>query len=220
MCAQLSQRQGNPLRIPLEPIASIGASSRLAQSEDAPVKAASEISQPISMSNTLSEPICNQTVCFCPDADHHHRTYYQPSGGPPGQPWPDGRQWHVPHEGLTTHMQDMAYFAPTDQDRKKQHWRFKGYPAFATFLASSADALVVRRFDQLQARILLMLQDEIVMLETELFEEDQNLRRLWTRRGLEQEVGSSSFRKDAKYQAQRQNILYRLSDALQRYSMP
>ena len=50
-------------------------------------------------------------------------------------------------------------------ERKEQGWRYYGYPAFATWTASSKDSFVIRRFSKLNSRIILRLQDEICQLE-------------------------------------------------------
>jgi hypothetical protein len=49
-------------------------------------------------------------------------------------------------------------------------WKEIGYRGFSAFLASDNDFLVFRRFGAINARLLLYLQDEIVVLEEELEE--------------------------------------------------
>jgi len=49
-------------------------------------------------------------------------------------------------------------------------WKTIGYQGFSAFLASDNDFLIFRRFGTLTARILLLLQDEITVLEEELEE--------------------------------------------------
>lgn len=53
---------------------------------------------------------------------------------------------------------------------KLKPWKTIGYRGFSAFLASDNDFLIFRRFGTLTARILLLLQDEITVLEEELEE--------------------------------------------------
>ena len=55
--------------------------------------------------------------------------------------------------------------------------KYLGYRAFSKWAASSEDALIIRRFNTLNARVLLFMQDEIVRIESDLEELDkQNIR--------------------------------------------
>mgnify|MGYP004501185465 CR=1 FL=1 len=51
---------------------------------------------------------------------------------------------------------------------KTKYWKDVGYRGFSAFLASDDDFLIFRRFGALNARLLLYLQDEIVVLEERL----------------------------------------------------
>jgi hypothetical protein len=55
-------------------------------------------------------------------------------------------------------------------DKKKEEMQAKyvGYPGLATWMASSPDFFILRRFDYLNTRILLTLQDRIVEKEEQL----------------------------------------------------
>ncbi|UNI23750.1 hypothetical protein JDV02_009550 [Purpureocillium takamizusanense] len=48
------------------------------------------------------------------------------------------------------------------------YWRDEGYPGFSKWMASSDDFLVLRRFGQLNVRVLLLMQDRIVRKEEQL----------------------------------------------------
>ncbi len=48
------------------------------------------------------------------------------------------------------------------------YWKDEGYPGFSRWMASSDDFLVLRRFGQLNVRVLLLMQDRIVRKEEEL----------------------------------------------------
>lgn len=51
-------------------------------------------------------------------------------------------------------------------------WRYIGYKGFAEWMASDNDFFVVRRFDNLAARVVLLLQWEVTKLESRLAEMD------------------------------------------------
>lgn len=51
-----------------------------------------------------------------------------------------------------------------------QYWKTHGYPAFSRYLASGSDFLVLRKFGQINALVLLDLQNEIRLLEQQLEE--------------------------------------------------
>lgn len=50
----------------------------------------------------------------------------------------------------------------------KAPWKYAGYRVFSRFMASDDAFLIVRRFGNLNARIALSLQDDIVLLEQQL----------------------------------------------------
>ena len=47
-------------------------------------------------------------------------------------------------------------------------WKYTGYKKYSWFLASDDDFLIFRRFGTLNARVLLLLQDELTVAETKL----------------------------------------------------
>jgi hypothetical protein len=53
-------------------------------------------------------------------------------------------------------------------EQRKKPWKYLGYRAFASFLASDNSFLIFRHFGVLNARVLLHLQDQIVCLEERL----------------------------------------------------
>ncbi|KAI1325975.1 hypothetical protein F5Y16DRAFT_400845 [Xylariaceae sp. FL0255] len=57
---------------------------------------------------------------------------------------------------------------PTRDEIEKQPWKYVGYKRYAEFLASDDDLLIFRRFGTLNARIGLLLQDKITVLEQNL----------------------------------------------------
>jgi hypothetical protein len=64
-----------------------------------------------------------------------------------------------------------------DELKAKMQSKYVGYPALATWMASSTDFFILRRFDYLNARVLLTLQDRIVEKEERLKELD--LEEVW-----------------------------------------
>ncbi|KAM7207185.1 hypothetical protein V8F20_002451 [Naviculisporaceae sp. PSN 640] len=96
------------------------------------------------------------------------------------------RQWHPSF--LTTKvcavLNEMAYNsgaqgaqprssnekdAPlTQEDFVQKPWKYIGYKEFARYISSGDDFLALRRFDRVHSRLLLMLQDQVVELESEL----------------------------------------------------
>lgn len=69
------------------------------------------------------------------------------------------------------------YSHPSEEEVRRKPWRYRGYPAFAEWMASADDFMVLRRFSKLNARVLLMMQDEIVQKEEELDQLDAETRK-------------------------------------------
>lgn len=65
---------------------------------------------------------------------------------------------------------------PTDDEIREKPWKYIGYSGLSEWLASSDDFLVVRRFDTLATRVLLLLQWEIVRVEKTLVDLDDTLK--------------------------------------------
>lgn len=57
---------------------------------------------------------------------------------------------------------------PTQSEIEKQPWKYTGYPKYSAWVASSDSFFHVRKFRTLNARVILALQDEIVILEEKL----------------------------------------------------
>ncbi|MCJ1483705.1 hypothetical protein MMC06_003873 [Schaereria dolodes] len=96
----------------------------------------------------------------------------------------------------------------TIAEQDKQPWRYLGYPALSTFMASDDDFFVVRKFGTVCARVILMLQDRIVILTEELEKEDNECRQL----GLD----NGTLRHDPR--PRRQQILEELAWRLEHYN--
>lgn len=100
---------------------------------------------------------------------------------------------------------------PTQAERERKPWKFEGYPAFSAWMASSNDFFLLRRFGQLNARVLLIMQDEIVVKEKELEAID-----LQCQIGSDELGDCSSLRYDPN--PARRQILLELKTLLKEYS--
>ena len=87
----------------------------------------------------------------------------------------------------------------------------KGYPALSAWVASDDDFFVIRRFDRLNARVILRMQDRISFLEERLEEIDQKCRKMKTGVG-----DNGTLRHDTEIE--RRKILGELEERLEKYS--
>ncbi|KAL2354700.1 hypothetical protein BJ546DRAFT_842705 [Cryomyces antarcticus] len=108
-------------------------------------------------------------------------------------------------------------FSVSEKDVKNKAWRYKGYPVFSTWMASSNDAFTVRRFGVLHARTILMLQHEIGHLEKCLEEDDRACQNQPLEEPYLYLANSGSFRNDELYRPQRTKILHSLVPMLEQY---
>jgi hypothetical protein len=114
----------------------------------------------------------------------------------------------------------MPYVAPvmpvvpphTREDSDRQPWRYRGYPAFSKWMASGNEFFVLRRFGDLHARVLLLLQDRITRLEERLEYEDR-----MALLAPNEFADSGTFRDDMR--PERENLLDELAFQLEKYSM-
>ncbi|KAH8881110.1 hypothetical protein GQ53DRAFT_832641 [Thozetella sp. PMI_491] len=100
---------------------------------------------------------------------------------------------------------------PTQAEKERKPWKYEGYPSFAAWMASSNDFFLLRRFGRLNARVLLMMQDEIVTKEAELDALD-----LHCQAGPDEFGDCSSIRFDP--QPGRRQILQDLKGLLKEYN--
>ena len=91
-------------------------------------------------------------------------------------------------------------------------WKYVGYPGFSKFMASSNDCFALRKFGDLNVRVLLKLQNEIVRKERELRQMDQFTMDLPDTQG-----GCGSFRLDAN--TPRERLLDEIASLLEDYSL-
>jgi hypothetical protein len=95
---------------------------------------------------------------------------------------------------------------------KKKPWKYLGYKTFASWMSSGHDFFVIRRFDSLNARIILMVQWEVSELEKELKElDDQFSAREYPARD------NGTFQRD---DPKRKRLLQKIYQKLRQYSEP
>jgi hypothetical protein len=101
--------------------------------------------------------------------------------------------------------------ASLSSPKRRKPWKEIGYRGFSAFLASDNDFLVFRRFGAVNARLLLYLQDEIVILE-------QQLEELETLHAQDSavDIHNGSFRQEAL--PQRRKLLDKLLVKVKEYS--
>lgn len=102
---------------------------------------------------------------------------------------------------------------PTQEEIWRKPWKYKGYPAFATWMASADDFMVLRRFSRLNARVLLLMQDRIVQKEEELDRMDVSSRKCST---ADYDGNCSTFRFEPCMR--RREVLEELEPMLKEYS--
>src|SRR5436190_4722652 len=99
----------------------------------------------------------------------------------------------------------------SEEEKRKKPWKYQGYPAFSKWMASSEDFLVLRRFGELNARAMLLMQDRIARKEELLMRVDDE-----ARRGPDDLGDSSSLRHEP--QKEREKLVDELIPMLQQYS--
>ncbi|KAI1457149.1 hypothetical protein F4805DRAFT_475395 [Annulohypoxylon moriforme] len=72
---------------------------------------------------------------------------------------------------------DVIIDDPTEDDILQKPWKYIGYKGYSGFIASEYEFFILRRFDTLNVRVALLLQDEISMLEKELSAVDEGYSR-------------------------------------------
>ena len=98
----------------------------------------------------------------------------------------------------------------TKFDVQEKPWKYIGYRGYAEFISSEEDFCIFRRFDKLNARLCLRLQDEISDFEEQL----ESLDHEYSRRESE-DVNNGTFRDDLE---ERDELLDILLDKVEQYS--
>lgn len=116
-----------------------------------------------------------------------------------------------------THLPPPA-FAPahvTEFDRYDQPWKYIGYKSYAWLLSSDDDFLMFRRFGTLNARVLLSMQDDLVVAEEKLKELDSQ----YSQKDAPRQH-NGSFRLESAQQTERKELLLDIKNKLKEYSVP
>ncbi|TDZ67894.1 hypothetical protein CTRI78_v002716 [Colletotrichum trifolii] len=71
------------------------------------------------------------------------------------------------------HVPNASVEKPTEDEVHRKPWKHIGYKGYSEFVSSEDDFFLLRRFDTLNTRVALALQDEVSQLEEELGEFDQ-----------------------------------------------
>ncbi|KAI1742669.1 hypothetical protein F4680DRAFT_411389 [Xylaria scruposa] len=98
----------------------------------------------------------------------------------------------------------------TREDIERKPWKYVGYCGYTSLVASEDDFFILRRFNSLNVRIALLLQDEIVVLENELAEIDGRASRKDS-----EDLHNGSFRQD---QNDRIAVLHQIRQRMLKYN--
>ncbi|KAI0864928.1 hypothetical protein F4860DRAFT_383945 [Xylaria cubensis] len=98
----------------------------------------------------------------------------------------------------------------TREDIERKPWKYVGYRGYTGLVASEDDFFILRRFNSLNVRIALLLQDEIVVLENELAEIDGR-----SSRKDSDDLHNGSFRQD---QNDRTAVLHKIRQRMLKYN--
>jgi hypothetical protein len=105
----------------------------------------------------------------------------------------------------------------SEGDKRNKAWKYYGYQNFCKFMASDNDFFLLRRFGDLNARILLKMQFEISRLERRLQELENNIME-----SLDDKQRNDSFHWDERSQSgpmfERKRLLDILQPRLKDYS--
>ncbi|KAI1350877.1 hypothetical protein F5Y01DRAFT_284593 [Xylaria sp. FL0043] len=99
---------------------------------------------------------------------------------------------------------------PLPVEVQKQPWKYVGYRRYTEFISSESDLLIFRRFGALNARVCLLLQDKLSLLEQKLFDLDKE----YSRRSAHP-INNGSFRDDIE---ERAVLLDEIAHHLDRYN--
>ncbi|KAJ8112218.1 hypothetical protein ONZ43_g5440 [Nemania bipapillata] len=97
----------------------------------------------------------------------------------------------------------------TREDVEHKPWKYVGYRGYTKLIASEDDFFILRRFNLLNIRVALLLQDEIAVLENELDEIDEKASRKDS-----EDVHNGSFRQD---QDDRMIVLNKIRKQIMKY---
>lgn len=99
---------------------------------------------------------------------------------------------------------------PSETDIELKPWKYIGYKGYSDFIASENDFFILRRFDTLNVRVALLLQDELSKLEEQLMLVDKN-----SSRKEAPDAHNGTFRNEFQDRAQ---IMETIKKRIYRYS--
>lgn len=102
---------------------------------------------------------------------------------------------------------------PGEEEYYKKPWKYLGYKGYSEFISSDKNALIFRRFGTLNARVLLLLQDQITQLEARLNRLDAQHSKKSAK-----DIHNGSFRQEEV--PERTEILLQIHEKLKEYSEP
>ncbi|KAK7191935.1 hypothetical protein DPSP01_013342 [Paraphaeosphaeria sporulosa] len=111
-------------------------------------------------------------------------------------------------------LSPSSTFTTTSQDKRKAAWKYEGYKAFSSWMASEDDFFLFRRFGDLNSRTILWMQDRITRVENDL----RSLDEMVHKSKLADNLRNDSFRWDEKWMTQRHAHMVELSQLLHHYN--
>lgn len=115
---------------------------------------------------------------------------------------------------ITIHAHGGLYLTPQCRaccSASKKLWKYVEYAGFSRFIVSDHDFFMLRVFSKISARVLLMLQDELVELEIKLTEIDEGLSA-----AAATDVHNGSFREETSWE--RRHVLVEIDRKLRAYN--
>jgi hypothetical protein len=116
---------------------------------------------------------------------------------------------------LLQSLSPCSTFTTASHEKRNAAWKYEGYKAFSSWMASEDDFFLFRRFGSLNSRTILWMQDRITRIESELKKLDEMVENS----KITENRRNDSFRWDETHMAQRHALMIDLSQLLQHYSM-
>jgi len=128
------------------------------------------------------------------------------------QPSPFATSLPIPLQTLGRPAQNPAGPPVSDDEKKKNPWKHEGYREFSKLMASDDDFFIIRRFQSLNANVILYMQDRIAQIEECLnIIHEKNANDPGDR-------GNHSFRRDVHFEPDRARLMCELTNLLHHYS--
>ncbi|KAF2441987.1 hypothetical protein P171DRAFT_522900 [Karstenula rhodostoma CBS 690.94] len=112
------------------------------------------------------------------------------------------------------HLSPSSTLTITSQDKRNSAWKYEGYKAFSSWMASEDDFFLFRRFGDLNCRTILWMQDRIKRVEDDLRRLDE-----WVEKSHpDEKLRNDSFKWDEQHMQQRHAHMEQLSRQLHHYN--